>query len=249
MHTGCKHYRTDLGPNYTVILGSHRNRRLKMLVDGQTVVDMAGIVLCPSSFERYWISILDGRITVGKGEPGNHVLYEWSDTNPNCKVKYVGLSSWDKHVGYRNIRVLPPARVIGTSLGSPFDLQGVSGGLAPFLESAEFADIQFVVGPARQVVPAHRVLLASWCTRFTMSSEDVIWLPSVDYSVLHSFLQYMYTGRTQVPLLSIHSCRKLDVYRAIMHIFVFQGLRCMDCSHVVNSGVLKGYVQGAEGLL
>jgi hypothetical protein len=64
VHTGCKHYRTDLGPNYTVILGSHRNRRLKMLVDGQTVVDMAGIVLCPSSFERYWISILDGRITV-----------------------------------------------------------------------------------------------------------------------------------------------------------------------------------------
>ncbi|KAH9549375.1 hypothetical protein CY35_10G016000 [Sphagnum magellanicum] len=169
-----------------------------MLVDGQTVVDMAGIVLCPSSFERYWISILDGRITVGKGEPGNHVLYEWSDTNPNCKVKYVGLSSWDKHVGYRNIRVLPPARVIGTSLSSHLDLQGVSGGLAPFLESAEFADMQFVVGPARQVVPAHRVLLASWCTRFAVSSEDVIWLPSVDYSVLHSFLQYMYTGRTQV---------------------------------------------------
>ena len=196
MAAGCKHYRTDLGPNYTIILGSHRNRRLKILVDGKTVVDVAGIVLCPSNFEAYWISVMDGTITIGKGEPGQGMIYEWSDTNPNCKVKYVGLSSWDKHVGYRTIRVLPPARSSTKYMAS----HGVGSGLAQYLKSAEFSDLQFVVGPDRRVVPAHRILLASCCTGFSEISDDVIRLPSVDTSILHSLLQYIYTGRTQVSI-------------------------------------------------
>lgn len=195
---GCKHYRTDLGPNYTIILGSHCNRRLKVLVDGKTVVDVAGIVLRPATFERYWISVQDGRITVGKGEPGQSIVHEWADPAPNCKIKYVGLSSWDKHVGYRNVRVLPPAPVSGKYMPNLPDVQGIGGGLAQYLESAEFSDIQFVIGPNRRVVRAHRVLLASSCTGFSHFDGDVVRLPAVSYPVLHAFLQYIYTGRTTV---------------------------------------------------
>ena len=198
VHAGCKHYRTDLGPNYTIILGSHCNRRLKILVDGKTVVDVAGIVLCPSRFEPYWISVMDGTITIGKGEPGLNIVYEWSDSTPNRKVKFVGLSSWDKHVGYRNIRVLPPAPVTWKHTPSSLGWQGVGGGLARYLESTELSDVDFFVGPDRRVVPAHRVVLGLCCTDYPYLFDDTIQLPSVDYSILHALLQYMYTGRTVV---------------------------------------------------
>lgn len=171
-----------------------------MLVDGKTVVDVADIVLCPSTFERYWISVLDGRIIVGKGEPGQSIVHEWSDPSPNFKIKYVGLSSWDKHVGYRNVRVLPPAPISGKYMPNLRDLQGIGGGLAQYLESSEFSDLQFVIGPNRRVVRAHRVLLASSCTGFSHFSGDVCRLASVNYSTLHAFLQYIYTGRTVVGI-------------------------------------------------
>lgn len=169
-----------------------------MLVDGNTVVDVAGIILCPSRFERYWISLMDGTITVGKGEPGLSIVYEWSDPRPNLKVKYVGLSSWDKHVGYRNIRVLPPAPVSGKHISNSLEWQGVGGGLALYLESKDLSDVQFVVGPDRRVVPAHRVVLGSCCTGFLCLSDDTIHLPSFEYSILRAVLQYIYTGRTLV---------------------------------------------------
>ncbi|KAJ8625676.1 hypothetical protein MRB53_034206 [Persea americana] len=103
------HYRTDNSPNYTIVLGSHRNRRLKIEVNGKTVVDVAGVGLCCSEeFQSYWISIYDGLICIGKGHyPFQNLVFEWLDSKPNCSVQYVGLSSWDKHVGYRNVNVLP----------------------------------------------------------------------------------------------------------------------------------------------
>eukprot|EP00249_Psilotum_nudum_P017129 c26176_g2_i2 orf=223-2589(-) len=160
---GSKHYRTDVGPNYTVVLGSHRNTRLRIQVDGRPVVDVAGVALCPSHFERFWISIYDGIIKVGRGEPGKGVVFEWVDADPNREVQYVGLSSWDKHVGYRNIKVLPHTECVSSFSNSGRQKEG---GLAQFLENPELSDLQFLVGSESRIVPAHRVALASSCTGF-----------------------------------------------------------------------------------
>lgn len=212
------HYKMDNGPHYTVILGSHRNRRLKIEVDGKTVVDVAGIGLCCSStFQSYWISIYDGLISIGKGRyPFQNLVFEWLDSKPNCSVQYVGLSSWDKHVGYRNIIVLP-LTPNHNSLWSHIDYKeynvgddedGKSDdatdgfekwGLWNFLESWDLSDTLFVVGAERKVVPAHMVILSA-SGDFSSRSADgnTIVLPSTTYPVLHAFLEYIYTGRTQV---------------------------------------------------
>eukprot|EP01018_Ginkgo_biloba_P004223 Gb_09011 [translate_table: standard] len=188
------HYRRDNSPNYTIVLGSHRNRRLKIEVDGESVVDVVGKGLLGSSssrgrgrgsggFERYWISIYDGLISVGKGgEPGHNAIFQWLDSHPRCKVQYVGLSSWDKHVGYRNIRVLP-----FSSRQCHDDCQS----LDLFLENSDLADLRFVVGSEGRMVPAHRIPFALCSTRPMSLTQGVIRLPSVDYSVLHALLQYM----------------------------------------------------------
>lgn len=227
-HVGSQHYhyKRDNSPHYTVIIGSHRNRRLKIEVDGNTVVDVAGIGLCCSSaFQSYWISIYDGLISIGKGRyPFQNLVFQWLDSKPNCSVQYVGLSSWDKHVGYRNVNVLPLTQN-HISLWTNVDcgeydgkedceeaMENESGnyenwGLGNFLESWELSDIVFVVGEEEIAVPAHKVILgASGNFSSSLFNQDVIQLLDVSYPVLHAFLQYIYTGHTKVIKLKSGQC-------------------------------------------
>ncbi|WKA09250.1 hypothetical protein VitviT2T_026915 [Vitis vinifera] len=230
------HYKRDNSPHYTVILGSHRNRRLKIEVDGKTVVDVAGIGLCCSSaFQSYWISIYDGLISIGKGRyPFQNLVFQWLDSNPNCSVQYVGLSSWDKHVGYRNVNVLPLTHN-HISLWQHVDYGEYEGGedgeedledeyvsyekwgLENFLESWELSDMFFIVGLEERAVPAHKVILgASGNFSFTSADEEVVQLPGVTYPVLHAFLQYIYTGQTQIPESQLVSLRALSLQFEVM---------------------------------
>ncbi|KAK6245679.1 hypothetical protein SCA6_008769 [Theobroma cacao] len=212
------HYKRDNSPHYTVIIGSHRNRRLKIEVDGKTVVDAAGVGLCCSSaFQSYWISIYDGLISIGKGRyPFQNLVFQWLDSNPNCSVQYVGLSSWDKHVGYRNVNVLPLMQN-HLLLWKQVDCGEYNGeddgdeelenekmgyekwGLENFLESWELSDMFFIVGEEERAVPAHKVILqASGNFSLSSSDGDVVQLQHVAYPILHGLLQYVYAGQTQI---------------------------------------------------
>lgn len=211
------HYKRDSSPHYTVILGSHRNRRLKIEVGGKTVVDAEGVGLCcSSSFQSYWISIYDGLISIGKGRyPFQNLVFQWLDSNPNCSVRYIGLSSWDKHVGYRNVNVLPLmhnhislwkhvdcGEYVHEEDGKEEVGNECTGyekwGLENFLESWELSDVFFIVGSEERPVPAHKTILVASGNFPLSSSEDVIELKGVTYPVLHALLEYIYTGQTQV---------------------------------------------------
>lgn len=226
------HYKMDSSRHYAVILGSHRNKRLKIEVDGRTVVDEAGVGLCrSSSFQSYWISIYDGLISIGQGRhPNNNVLFQWLDPDPNRKVQYVGLSSWDKHVGYRNISVLPSApqnSIRWSQIEYAYAERLGEGGhnkneeskdgcdqrvIADFLESWDFSDAMFVVGSERKVVPAHKIVLAaSGEFAFISMSGTAIELPSFSYPVLRSFLEYIYTGSTQIAESQLNSLLELSL--------------------------------------
>ncbi|XP_049362808.1 BTB/POZ domain-containing protein At2g30600 [Solanum verrucosum] len=231
------HYKRDNCPHYTVIIGSHRNKRLKIEVDGKTVVDAAGVGLCCSSaFQSYWISIYDGLISIGKGRyPFQNLCFQWLDSNPNCTVQYIGLSSWDKHVGYRNVNVLP-ATPNHLSLWKHVDFvehdfgeddleqeleDGIanyeSWGLGKFLENWELSDMFFIVGKEERAVPAHKLVLEA-CGDFCLSSsvEEAVHLPDISYSVLHALLQYIYTGHTQILESDLCSLKSLSLQYKVM---------------------------------
>ncbi|XP_010469825.1 PREDICTED: BTB/POZ domain-containing protein At2g30600-like isoform X2 [Camelina sativa] len=215
------HYKKDNSPHYIVIIGSNRNRRLKIQVDGKSVVDEEASDLCRCSleFESYWISIYDGLISIGKGRyPFQNLVFKWQDSKPNLNVQYVGLSSWDKHVGYRNVSVFPVTHN-HILLWKQVDCREVKGdesgdemfveertvydyeqwGLGNFLESWELSDTIFLVGEEEMNVPAHKVILqASGNFPLRSSVGDVILLRGVSYPILHALLQYIYTGRTQI---------------------------------------------------
>ncbi|CAH9145285.1 unnamed protein product [Cuscuta epithymum] len=235
------HYKRDDSPHYTVIIGSHRNRRLKIEVDGETAVDAAAVDLCcsASTFQSYWICVYDGLISVGKGRnPFHDLCFKWHHSNPNCRVQYVGLSSWDKHVGYRNVQILPhvtlnhsvslwehvdhhhrndgcengnsKGELVGDTGG---EFEASWGGLENYLESWELSDVIFMVGKDEgRAVPAHKVILAaSGDFSFTSSGKDVINLHNLSYPVLHAFLQYIYTGHTQISECEVNSLEALSL--------------------------------------
>ncbi|GMH04663.1 hypothetical protein Nepgr_006503 [Nepenthes gracilis] len=230
-HAGSQHYhyKRDSSPHYTVIFGSHRNKRLKIEVDGKTVVDVEGVGLCSSSaFQSYWISIYDGLISIGNGRyPFQNFVFQWLDSNPNCNIQYVGLSSWDKHVGYRNVSVLPLTQnhiSLWKQVGyrecdeEEDDMEEVEEstgeemwGLEDFLESWELSDVFFIVGTQGKPVPAHKVILAaSGHFPFSSAGEDIIQLQEYSFLTLHALLQYIYTGKTQIPELELVSLRDLS---------------------------------------
>lgn len=233
-HVGSQHYhyKTDSSPHYTIVLGSHRNKRLRIEVDGKAVVDVEGVGLCSSAaFQSYWISIYDGFICIGNGRyPFQNVVFQWLDSNPNCNVQYVGLSSWDKHVGYRNVNVLPLTQN-HISLWKQVDsreyneeeedeedyeesMSNDKWGLANFLESWELSDVLFIVGIEEKPVPAHKIILAAAGNFSFGLDEDIIQLQEVGYPILHAFLQYIYSGQTRVSYRTIEQilCLKPIVF-------------------------------------
>lgn len=213
------HYKRDNSPHYTVILGSHRNRRLKIEVNGITVVDAEGIGLCcSSSFQSYWICIYDGLISIGSGRyPFQNLVFQWLDSNPNCSVRYVGLSSWDKHVGYRNVNVLPlphnnmllwkqvdfvehGGSEVGEEEFEEEQMEYEKWGLYNYLENWELSDVFFVAGEEEKLVPAHKVILQA---SGNFPKENIIQLLDVTYPILYALLQFIYTGCAQVSFLFI----------------------------------------------
>lgn len=244
------HYKMDNSPNYTIILGSHRNRRLKIEVNGQTVVDIAGVGLCcSSSFQSYWISIYDGLISIGEGRyPFQNMVGQWLDTKPNFSVQYIGLSSWDKHVGYKNIIILPltqhhaslwsqvGCKEYEVESGKEFAILDIldinNDGLGKwelpnFLESWDFSDVMFIVGAERKIVPAHKVILNAYGDFSTnSSSENIINLPATTYPVLHALLEYIYSGQTKVVESQFDSLRDLSVQFQVLSLIK----RCNEIS-------------------
>lgn len=70
----------------------------------------------------------------------------------------------------------------------------------------------FLVGAERKAVPAHKIVLAaSGDFSFTFMDGSAIELPSVSYPVLHSLLEYIYTGSTQVAEYRLNSLLELGL--------------------------------------
>ena len=118
-----------IGGGYTVIIGSHRNSCVKIEKNGATVACVGyqqqqgqqkgqpGMHLLDGVFQPFWVSYncSTGEIWVGHGhvesneedgcDPRRNVCCRWKDDDPIEHIRYIGLSSWDSHIGYRNIHL------------------------------------------------------------------------------------------------------------------------------------------------
>lgn len=66
--------------------------------------------LSATEWRAFWLQMEDGRCTVGSGVPGQGVFLTWKDEAPRADLVHVGLSTWDKHVCFRQVSVLQGAQ-------------------------------------------------------------------------------------------------------------------------------------------
>lgn len=94
---------------YTVIFGSHRNSVLSIERNGEKQPSLCEewTTISPNSFTRFWICFICGQMYVGRGDPSERYQYKYTDPNPLSGIQFVGLSAWDKHCTFRNVRVEP----------------------------------------------------------------------------------------------------------------------------------------------
>eukprot|EP00890_Picochlorum_soloecismus_P001745 jgi/Picsp_1/2571/NSC_00802-R1_btb poz domain-containing protein len=96
--------------NYTIIVGSHRNSCIKVEKNGMlqcVVTSCPQVKLSPDLFGHFWIYYCNGEIKIGYGYPSeDSCCCSWKDAGPPVDVQFIGLSSWDSHVGYRNVRII-----------------------------------------------------------------------------------------------------------------------------------------------
>ncbi len=141
---------------YEIVLGGWDNNKAAIRIKslGKSVKELTydenpAVALNPNKFEKYWINVNNGLITIGQGEPGQNPFLSWQDPYPIKNLRYIGLSSWNAPVSVRNItiseglalkptpksrRISVPKRVpIGTSQIIPSD-------------AAEIAEIEQEVG-------------------------------------------------------------------------------------------------------
>ena len=75
------------------------------------VCNVPGSRLSSTSFTKFWVSLgPDGLVAVGSGNPHpSTVCCQWKDEDPIPNIRFVGLSAWDTHIGYRNIKITSKA--------------------------------------------------------------------------------------------------------------------------------------------
>ena len=117
---------TESNGRYVIVFGSHRNSRLSIErnEDRQATVRESWAQISPDCFRKFWMCYVSGVMYFGTGDPSMSYQYRWEDTNPLHNIHFVGLSAWDKHCTFRNVRVLPclPWLEIHQHIPSLFDI-------------------------------------------------------------------------------------------------------------------------------
>ncbi|KAK3268097.1 hypothetical protein CYMTET_23378, partial [Cymbomonas tetramitiformis] len=251
-----------LDVNYTVIFGSHQNTKICIDKNGRTChlsPSVSSASVQPSTFDRYWVDLNGGAITVGKGDPYSSPHERWEDVNPNNDLLYVGLASWNTQVFYRNIEVkdcLDFRNQQQTQANMERAWHNPAPPLSWFCARPEFADTVFVLNsePAHpeNSVPAHRTVLATSCALFdacvqTSTVTKEIRLDCVERNTLLLFLKLCYSSEP----VAIPGSQAEPLYRLAQQ-FGAEGMRQelarAFAGHEARSSAVLKRVGGSQGL-
>jgi hypothetical protein len=88
---------------YRVAFGTEVNSKIAIYKNDQKVNEVVKELnplarIVPGEIEKFWVSINDGFILVGKGDPGDNVVMGWQDPLPSPKILYMGLSTFKTRV-------------------------------------------------------------------------------------------------------------------------------------------------------
>ncbi|MBY0353044.1 hypothetical protein K2W90_01615 [Candidatus Babeliales bacterium] len=104
--TSVRNTDTDI---YETVIGGWNNSkhvtRIKSL--GRSVIEVKAdrsSQLSLREFKTYWVGLNDGMISLGSGDKiGENIIMEWQDPYPWKTIKFIGISTWDVPVEFKNV--------------------------------------------------------------------------------------------------------------------------------------------------
>ncbi len=137
---------------YVIVLGASNNTEACIYKDGnmdpvyRVKVDENPLArVSPGILENIWISLNDGLIVVGKGDPGTGIIMAWRDQDKVPMINRIGFGSAEKPVRYTEIeKVDDPLVIIKPSEPYVSVTKGISMGVFPKpLSPADAGAVEF----------------------------------------------------------------------------------------------------------
>lgn len=187
---------------YEFIIGGWKNTKSSIRKDGKDVYffktsssETNPTIDRGDEFLSYWFKIDNGTLQFGKGVTGKQAIFSWTDKdyNPNKELRYVSLSSWDKPVHYRHVKIIP---LSGESFRPTmtFSPNLEIHNRASLFNDPSLSDLSF--STSMGTIYVHRAILA--CLSPTLweiavvKQDKIVPFPEVPYQVLGRFLNYLY---------------------------------------------------------
>jgi hypothetical protein len=60
----------------------------------------------PGTIASFWVSLNNGFIIVGKGDPGTRIIMAWQDPNPAANITQIGFSTYKSVVKYTDVQII-----------------------------------------------------------------------------------------------------------------------------------------------
>lgn len=102
---------------YRIVFGASGNTKTVLYKNDKSVqeinVDQNEYArIAPGMIEQFWVSLNNGLVMVGKGDPGTHILMAWQDAQPADDVKMVGFSTYKSQVQYTDVQKIDDPIVV-----------------------------------------------------------------------------------------------------------------------------------------
>ena len=98
-------------PVYRIVYGAAANTKTIIYKNDVPVQEISNdqnenAHIAPGVMETCWVSLNNGFIIVGKGDPGSIILMAWQDPDPASGIERVGLGSYKTKVKYTDVEKL-----------------------------------------------------------------------------------------------------------------------------------------------
>ncbi|MBX9830556.1 hypothetical protein K2X40_01235 [Candidatus Babeliales bacterium] len=114
--------------------------------------------LSQREFKAYWIGLNDGMVSMGSGDQiGKNIIMQWQDPYPWKTIKFIGISTWDVPLEFRNVYTLEGLEALKTMQAPPAALPQKPGALTE-QQQAAFASYQATQVAGPQAVAAQGTL-------------------------------------------------------------------------------------------
>jgi hypothetical protein len=96
---------------YRVVFGAAENTKTVIYKNDKPIQEISAeqnedARITPGMVERFWVSLNNGTMIIGKGDPGTHIIMAYQDYTPADNIKLFGFSTGKSNIKYTDVQLI-----------------------------------------------------------------------------------------------------------------------------------------------